>query len=593
MEPNSVMAEKIEFALTELEREFSAAPFVAAVFGAFALYIAHNTPEETELKEILSANRISQSLAKAVTDHVGGHWEKYRPILTSYSQADLAEFFSVSVSGEHLFEERRLGVSSSYPIAELVVKLLKLEAGNSVCDLGCAAGDFMRRAYMEVSGKEVVPDVCGIEINAEVEALAEIRMICDRFVAKVERGSMFDRAFNSLAYDRVFCDAPFAVRGLPQEVNVRGFIEREFPDFPELNAAMPGDWLFAARAVAAMKKGGRAVVVLSPSVMFDGRNSAYRRYFVQRNLVEAVIELPSRLFAHTSIGAYLVVLSEGNESVKMVRAEELCYSNRKNNVLGQVHVSTIASCLDLAATCDRESLEKYRVVVRKADVLKDDCDLSVSHYFSDPEAVKNGVPFGSLVEGARRGAPMTSNELDDLVCEDETPYLYLAPGDINDGVLASGLPYLSELPDKYRPYGVKNGDLVITRVMASGADFKVAVVELPEGKTILANGNLIVISVDREKTDPYYIKACLDSAYAQRHLANCSVGSAVRTLSYKNLEKLPVPNLTLARQREIGKSCRESALRIVALREQYLAEKRRLGTMLEELAGECLVMPEE
>ena len=589
MDRKNEIAEKISGELSALEREFSSSPFISAVFGAFVLYIAHNCPERTELKDILLANHISNALSEVITEEIGGHWDRYRPMLTAYSQSDLADFFALKVSGEQLGGAKRLDVASSQPIVGLVIRLLDLREGDSVCDLGCAVGDFLSLVHDE----KKLMNLQGVEISQEIAALAELRLMCRGVKAKVTTGSVFDRVLNSLKCDRVFCDAPLAVRGLPQDEDVRRFIEREFPDFPELNAGMQGDWIFAARAVAAMKKEGRAAVVLSPSVMSDARNAPYRRYFIQRHLIEAVVELPARLFAHTNLPTYLVVFGAGRDKVKMVRADDLCYSNRKNNVIGKGHIDIIAACLGLSATSGREGLDEYCVEISDEELLKDGCDLSVKSRFADPEEVKNGVELGVLVSAARRGATIASGELDAEMSEEVTSCRYLAPGDINDGVMADDLLCLKEVPAKYLPYVARPLDLVITRVMASGAEFKTAVVEIEEGVSVLPNGNLLVLTVDPEKADPYFIKACIDSPYAQRYLADCSVGSAVRTLSYKNLERLPIPAVPLARQRAIGKVCRESAQKISRLRRDYLAEKKRLGEVLIREAGDCLNTAED
>lgn len=589
MEKTNEMVEKIGFVLADIEREYTATPFVSAVCAAYVLYIAHKTPDETELKGILTANKVSSSLARTITDRIGDHWEKYRPMLTSFSESDLADFFAVGVNGERLFNGKASPVSSSLPIVDLVLKVLDLHQGDAVCDLGCAAGDFIRRAYFATFTDADDNVLTGIEINTEAAAIAEIRMQCDDARVAIENASMFDGRFSKGSFDKVLCDAPLCMRGLPEQPGVREFLYEAFPDFPELSGSMTGDWLFAARAVAALRKGGKAAVVLSPSAMFDVRSAAFRRYFIQRNLIEAVIELPSRLFAHTSIPTYLVVFSAGNESVKMIRAGELCYSNRKNNVIGKGHVDIVAACLGLTATCDPKGLDRYRVIVGKNALLDGDCDLSVRRYFADPKAEVLGesVRLGELVEISKRGAFVPSDELNKLICDEDTDYLYVASGDINDGILSAKLQNLVELPSKYRPYCAKNGDIVITRVMASGAEFKVAVIDVPEGKMVLPNGNLLVFTVDCEKSDPYFIKACLDHTYAQRFMENNTVGVANRTLSYRSLEKLPIPALPLERQREIGRQCHEKIRHVVELRSRLAAAKSDLLNVLGANAADC------
>lgn len=95
------------------------------------------------------------------------------------------------------------------------------------------------------------------------------------------------------------------------------------------------------------------------------------------------------------------------------------------------------------------------------------------------------------------------------------------------------------------------------------------------------------MSVDRDKSDPYFIKACLDSAYGQGDLAGDARGTAVVTFGSRLLEEFPVPALPLARQREIGKVCRSKAKRLAELRDQLATAKAELAGVLADQAPDC------
>ena len=583
--------EKIETTLMEVERAYTSSPITSVVIGAYVLYIAHNTPDMTDLKDILTANNVSPFLSRVAMVRIGEHWDKYRPLLTMFSQSDLAVYFETRVNGERLCEGgRKGGITSSLPVVELVAGILGIKPGESVCDLGCSLGDFIHRACLAAHEGGRGADIVGYEIMPEAAAIAEIRMrmACDDSKVRIEHVDVFDQKTWGDEFDKVFCEPPLGLRRLPESAQVQKFIGRKFPDFPEMSLSMVGDWLFAARAVAATKEGGRAAVILPPSAMFGVASESYRRYFIQRNLIEAVVELPVRLFEHTGIATYLVVFKRGSESVKMVSASDLYEKGRRNNVLNREHVGLIMRALGLLSAGDGKELSRHVVEIGKQELLENDCDLSVKKRFADPVAVRNGVSFGSFVVSAKRGATITSAELDELACDNETDFLYVAPGNISDGVMDPKLMCLKEIPKKYLPYCAQNGDVVIARVSAGGAGFRVAVAEVPEGKKLLPNGNLLVVSVDRERADPYFIKACLDNEYAQGYLQNFSFGTSVVTLNYKNLENLPVPDLPLARQREVAKACHTAAKRVVELREKLSAAKAALGNVLSEAAPECL-----
>lgn len=588
MKTSTENKDKILWTLMDIESAHTSTPYVSAVFAAFVLYLAHEHPNETELKSILVINEVSEPLARVIAERLGNHWDQYRPLLTAFPKDDLADLLS-SVDGERLAGGKG-AFASSLPVADLVSCLLDLKTGDSVCDLGCATGDFIRKAYFQTFTDDDANKLVGIDHSPEAAAIAEIRMRCIDANVSIRNESMFSRESRGTRFDKVFCDPPLAARGLAQDSEVRDFLREAFPDFPELSPTMQGEWLFAARAVAAMKKGGRAVVVMAPSAMSDMRHARYRRYFVLHGLVEAVIDLPPRLYAHTSVGPSMVVFSEGNEAVRMINASELRFANRKSNVLGKGHIETIAACLGLAATCDPKGLDKYCKTIGRDQLLDNDCDLSVRRCFAPPVSVRDGVPLGSLLAGSGRGATIPSGKLDKLATDEDTPFLYITPGHLVDGTARP--MHLREMPDPYRTSCAKDGDIVVARVLSDGSEIKSAVLEIPDGTAVLPSDNLHVLSVDRNRADPYFVKACLDDGYAQRFLASFSGGSVVRHLTPRDLERLPIPALPLARQREIGEACRTAVHRVHELRERLDEARKTLGRILPDNEPACLAASE-
>ncbi len=575
--------------LTAIEYGHTGFPYVPAVCGAYVLYIAQQHPGLTGLKEILEAAQVPKHLQSYILFRIEDHWNEYTPLLTVYHEDELADFFANSPWLDQIGAKG--GLCSSLPIAELVYEVLGIKPEEKVCDLGCGMGDFLHFAYFRTGDFEarLEKNFVGYEFSADFASIADMRMSVDDTDVEVIWDDCFRQAYTKDKFDKVFCHAPFGMRGLAGNPEVQKFIRGALPDFPELMSMGSSDWLFAARAFVAIKKGGKAVVVMPPSAMVSKGTEHQRRYFLQRNLIEAVIELPERLYNCTGISSYMVVLSEGNERVKMVRAGNICERGRRNNTITSDNVAEIIRSLLDADSANNSKGLKNVVVISKDKIIADECNLTVHKYFTESVTIRNGVPFGKLVNFAKRGAAIASKELDELVCEDGNGIHYITSGSISDGVIDANLPSLSRIPDSYQDFCVKEGDLVITRVMAKGADFKVAVVELSEGETILPNGNLLVITLDTQKVDPYYIKAYLETEYAQMYLQSVAVGNVVKTLQYKNLEQLSVPLLPLARQHEIGDQCRTATRRVQEAMRNLVASRKSLANVFADNAGDCFV----
>ena len=94
----------------------------------------------------------------------------------------------------------------------------------------------------------------------------------------------------------------------------RGESGRFGPGLPRIN---DGSMLFLLHLASKMelpeKGGGRAAIVLSGSPLFNGGagsgESEIRRWFLENDLVDAVVALPTEIFFRTGIGTYLWILS--------------------------------------------------------------------------------------------------------------------------------------------------------------------------------------------------------------------------------------------------------------------------------------------
>ena len=74
-------------------------------------------------------------------------------------------------------------------------------------------------------------------------------------------------------------------------------------------------------------------------------------------------------------------------------------------------------------------------------------------------------------------------------------------------------------------------------------------VEVPEGKTIVCSHNFYIIRVDESQANPYYIKAFFESVLGQALLKNISVGSALQTISLRELRSIKIPLIPLEEQK--------------------------------------------
>ena len=204
---------------------------------------------------------------------------------------------------------------------------------------------------------------------------------------------------------------------------------------------------------------------------------------------------PRGIFApYTMIQTSFVILTAGgSKGVRFVDATDLGTNDRRSCSIDETAIDAIV---------ERLGADSEKSVFKTLDeIAARDFDLSAKRYLEKEIEVPNGVELGSVAK-IMRGASVRAAELDALVCDEDTGLSYLNLGNISDGSIDDDLPNLSTLDTKLEKYRIHNGDVLISK---SGAPFKVAVAEVPEDRKIIANGNLYVLSVNRDKIDPHYL----------------------------------------------------------------------------------------
>jgi type I restriction enzyme M protein len=323
----------------------------------------------------------------------------------------------------------------------------------------------------------------------------------------------------------------------------------------------------------ALKENGRAVGIMTNGSACNGMDRKIRRYFVDNGMIEGIIALPENLLSQTASPLCMVVLSYNNDGIMFVDATKEFEKGRRQNSLSSENVQKIAQGFF------KESEISHYVTNRK--VRKNDYDLLPTRYTQEEIIVENGVPFGELIVSITRGSSIKASELDALTTKKETPWQFLMLQDVVDGRISTQLPFLKSLDPKLEKYCIKTGDLLLSK---NGAPYKVAVASVPEGKTILANGNLYIIKLDTEKVDPSYVAAFFQGKTGKAVLDRASVGSTIPNISLSNLKNIKIPMKPLEDQRQIGAKFEARLDAIEALKLQLEQARQAAFTIFDKEA---------
>lgn len=530
---NSIVKTKMVQPLMNVARRYSTMPEYATFASAFVLLLAARQGIRFPLPNLDAildeAEDIPLYVRSFIKETIGGHWREYQQAVGAFDEESLSDFFAVESVA--LLMSAREDVSVHPVIDTLCAALLDIKKGDEVADLNCGIGKFVCKAWFSLwnaNGSDKGLRVSGYSENKTLAAVSWIGCHVAGVRAEIINNSIFSPT-NS-RYDKVLVIPPFGceVRQL-NIIEVAESLSKKFNNFPEVRLSS-AEWLFAARAVTLLKDGGRAIAVMPMNALNGGLSKVYREYLIRNQMIEAVISIPAKYFMNgTGMAFSLVVLSAGNKEIKFVSGEEYF-----KDVAGVVSIDVQSLLKDYHNLNDFES-----VTTRPLDkICENDFILTPDFYLGEDFEYNNSRPFGELVGEIRRGAKLSIAEWKKYETTADTPVKKVAFKNFSEGLINEALPCLIEIPEGVSDAVLEDGDLIISRM---GLPFKIAVVQISEGDTLVADENVWICRMHGDKKQSYFLRAFLESQKGAKWMSRLSAGATLRTISAKNLTKIPVP----------------------------------------------------
>lgn len=156
------------------------------------------------------------------------------------------------------------------------------------------------------------------------------------------------------------------------------------------------DYVFVLDALSRLDEGGTAIFILPHGVLFRGASEGkIRAELIERNLIDAVIGLPDKLFANTGIPVCVMVLKKGRgaRDVLFVDASKLFEKRGKANVLTDGHIARIVE-----AYSDRRPADKLADVASIEDIRGNGYNLNIPRYVDTFEYVEPPSLLDTMAE---------------------------------------------------------------------------------------------------------------------------------------------------------------------------------------------------
>lgn len=294
---------------------------------------------------------------------------------------------------------------------------------NKVYDPACGSGSLLLKA-IDVLGKDAVTTgFFGQEINVTTYNLCRINM----FLHDVGFDKFDIQCDDTLTNPKHWDDEPFelVVSNPPYSIKWSGDSDATLindPRFAPAGVLAPkskADMAFIMHSLSWLAPNGAASIVCFPGIMYrGGAEQKIRKYLVENNFVDAIIQLPDNLFFGTSIATCIMVMRKGktDNNVLFIDTSKEYIKVTNNNKLTDENIDHIVD-----AYTKREEVEHFVHVADLNEIEENNFNLSVSTYV-EPEDTTEKVDIKVLNQQIKEivaKQEVLRTEIDKIIAEIE------------------------------------------------------------------------------------------------------------------------------------------------------------------------------
>ncbi len=269
-------------------------------------------------------------------------------------------------------------------VSELLTRLTivgKTEV-NKVYDPACGSGSLLLK-FAKILGKDHVRQgFFGQEINLTTYNLCRINMFLhdigyEKFDIAHEDTLLHPQHWDEEPFEAIVSNPPYSTKW-EGSANPLLINDTRFSPAGILAPKSYADMAFIMHSLAWLATNGVAAIVCFPGIFYrGGAEQKIRKYLVENNYIDCIIQLPSNLFFGTSIATCIMVLkkSKFSDDTLLIDASQEFVKVTNNNKLTQANIDHI-----LRLFVDRKDVDYLAKVVKNSVIADHDFNLSVSTY---------------------------------------------------------------------------------------------------------------------------------------------------------------------------------------------------------------------
>ena len=270
-------------------------------------------------------------------------------------------------------------------VSELLARITAADGHEirSVYDPACGSGSLLLKFSKTIGKDNPSLKYYGQEINPTTYNLCRINMFLhdinyDNFDIQLGDTLISPKHRDFEPFDAIVSNPPYSIEWEGSK-NPLLINDDRYAGPGVLAPDKTADLAFTLHMLASLSESGTAAIVEFPGVLYrGGKEQTIRKWLVENNYVDTIIQLPSNLFFGVGIATCIIVLRKSarpDNQILFIDASKEFVKNGNKNRLTPDNQNRIFQVF-----AERKEEEYFSRLVSIDDVLKNDTNLSVSSY---------------------------------------------------------------------------------------------------------------------------------------------------------------------------------------------------------------------
>jgi len=310
-------------------------------------------------------------------------------------------------------------------VSELLTRiaLVGKKEVNKVYDPACGSGSLLLN-FAKILGKDKVRQgFFGQEINITTYNLCRINMFLhdvdfDKF--NIGHGDTLTDPlhWDDEPFEAIVSNPPYSIKWAGDE-NPLLINDPRFSPAGVLAPKSKADLAFIMHSLTWLATSGTAAIVCFPGILYrSGAEQKIRKYLIDNNFIDCVIQLPSNLFFGTSIATCIMVLkkSKKENSTLFIDASNECVKITNNNKLTPENIKKIVDTYK-----DRIDAPHFTKLIPNNEIAEQNYNLSISTYVEqeDTREIINITELNAEIERIVAHEDVLRREINEIISEIE------------------------------------------------------------------------------------------------------------------------------------------------------------------------------